>query len=1103
MLDKMKLGTKFILTAVMLVVFSTAIVGAIGFVLGRRGIETHTNLHLQSVVTLGSEKITGWLEFQRTLVNSDLYPRGNAENIDRLLGEEPGSPAHDEAVVQFEQNVRHVGLGSYPVLDVALLNPQGRVQYSSNPGLLGRVRAMAELVEAGSKGGYVGLTWEDLASADAPLLVMAEPALGEVAGVAVAYIDPTPLQAILKPDAAMGDRGRLYLAQPGEGLLTASRLMQDTTGGAMHILQGVDGATNSTFTTIDGLKMVGRSSQVGNSSWKLVAAIPTDDAFADVGEMRLLMALALLVIGAGVALVAWRLSVRITGPLRAAAAGANAIGKGDLDYSIAVGSGDEVGELATSLNEMAASLAESRSNLIRAERRIASQEMSDRVLQAVPISLLVLDEAGRIESANSEFCKTFSLSREKCAGQLLSDVVSLGSFETELARSLRGKTAFQGQWSWQDRDADQHQFYVSINPLAADNDRPHQVILALEDITDRIAAEWRYRELMENANDAVFIIDAKTGEIQESNTRAAEMVGVSSQQDLVGRDIMMLHPSAIKAKAHSRLGETIRLGAATFDDLPLVKMDGSELEVQISAKVVDLGGERLIHSVVRDISDQKAADRALRESEARFRELYDEAPVGYCELDPSGRIKRVNKTQVELLGYKEEEMVGRYIWEFSADEESRRVIQNRIESKVPLTGAFEATYRRKDGTTLTMLIEEKLLEDDNGNTIGVRCTFQDITERKQAEERLREASRLASVGELAAGVAHEINNPLTSILGFSELLMDEDLPEQTRSDARRISSDAQRAARVVQNLLSFARKHEPQTQFVPVTPIIEKALELRAYEFDVNNIEVTTELGDGLPNTMVDEHQLLQVLVNILTNAEQAMAGGNGKGLVNVRTGMLADRIRISVSDNGPGVSPESLAKIFDPFYTTKEVGKGTGLGLSLSYGIVSQHGGDLWAENNPENGMTFHIELPVKSPEGQPDVHHPDAENPLAVPKHVLVVDDEASIREMLARQLSVEGLEVDVASSGDEGWAKVQDRVYDRILLDMKMPGMGGRELYELIKELDTELAGKIIFVTGDTLTDETRDFLDSTGNPKLSKPFQREKLRKVILGQQEAAE
>ena len=378
--------------------------------------------------------------------------------------------------------------------------------------------------------------------------------------------------------------------------------------------------------------------QLGDLPWKLVAAIPTEDAFADVGQMRLLMVLALVVIGAVAALAAWRLSASITGPLRAALAGANAIGEGDLDYRIPVRSGDEVGELATSFNEMAASLAAARSHLLQAERRIAYQETSESILQAVPTSLVALDKDGRIAFANNQFCNTFSLAREDCAGQRLSDVVELGPLETEVAVAVKGETAFRGQWTWKDTQG-AHYFYVSINPMLGDGDKLHRVILALDEMTDRVAAEQRYRQLMENANDGVFIVDAKTGKIQESNTRAAEMVGVSTMQDLVGRDIATLHPRAMNERAQTHLSETLELGSAIFDDLPLIREDGSELQVQVSAKVVDVGGERLIHSVVRDVTERKEAEWAL----ARFQAILEATPDFVGMADAEGRTLYVNK----------------------------------------------------------------------------------------------------------------------------------------------------------------------------------------------------------------------------------------------------------------------------------------------------------------------------------------------------------------------------------------------------------------------------------------------------------------------------
>ena len=282
-----------------------------------------------------------------------------------------------------------------------------------------------------------------------------------------------------------------------------------------------------------------------------------------------------------------------------------------------------------------------------------------------------------------------------------------------------------------------------------------------------------------------------------------------------------------------------------------------------------------------------------------------------------------------------------------------------------------------------------------------------------------------------------------------------------------------------------------------VTQIVEKALELRAYEFGINNVQVTAELSEDVPYTMADEHQLVQVMVNILINAEQAMAEANSGGRLTISTETLGDRVRISVSDDGPGITPDELAKIFDPFYTTKEVGKGTGLGLSLSYGIVKQHKGDLWAARNPEKGMTFHIELPIIAPDSDGDVDpHETQTDAAAVPtKHILVVDDEPDIRQLLFRILSAEGHDVDLAGNGEEAWAKIRDRRYDHVLVDLKMPGMSGKELYRLIQKSSIEHASRVVFITGDTMSDESHEFLSAAGRPSLSKPFKREQVLAMI--------
>ena len=367
---------------------------------------------------------------------------------------------------------------------------------------------------------------------------------------------------------------------------------------------------------------------------------------------------------------------------------------------------------------------------------------------------------------------------------------------------------------------------------------------------------------------------------------------------------------------------------------------------------------------------------------------------------------------------------------------------------------------------------------------------------KQMEMQLLETSRLASIGKLAAGMAHEINNPLTSVLGFSQLLMAKNLPNDIAVDLNIINAEAKRAAKIVQNLLLFARKTEPEMRYLDVTSLLNRVQELKAFDFKTNGISVINEIPPDLPRTMVDEHQLIQVFINILTNAEQECFASRGGGQLRIQATSSPNWIRISITDDGPGISPEKLNAIFEPFYTTKEVGKGTGLGLSICYGIIRQHGGELWAESELGKGASFHIELPIVLPVDTTEA--PPLESPTApaFAKHVLVVDDEPHIRDLLARALEMQRYIVDLAEEGREAFRKLTSMSYDCILLDLKMPGMSGREVFQLMEESDQQVAKKIIFITGDASDPDTRDFIAMSNNPVVLKPLHLDDVCRQVL-------
>jgi signal transduction histidine kinase len=223
-------------------------------------------------------------------------------------------------------------------------------------------------------------------------------------------------------------------------------------------------------------------------------------------------------------------------------------------------------------------------------------------------------------------------------------------------------------------------------------------------------------------------------------------------------------------------------------------------------------------------------------------------------------------------------------------------------------------------------------------------------------------SRLASIGELASGVAHEINNPLTSVIGFSELLLERPLPNDIKEDLTTIRNEAQRAANIVKNLLTFARKHPESRQSVNINDIIGRVLDLRAYEQRVNNVKVITQFCSDLSAVMADSYQLYQVFFNLIINAEYFMIEAHNKGTLTITTENVDDAVRISFADDGPGISEENFTHLFTPFSTSKPVGKGTGLGLSICHGIVTAHGGRIYAESTPGKGATFFVEIPTGS---------------------------------------------------------------------------------------------------------------------------------------------
>jgi len=389
-----------------------------------------------------------------------------------------------------------------------------------------------------------------------------------------------------------------------------------------------------------------------------------------------------------------------------------------------------------------------------------------------------------------------------------------------------------------------------------------------------------------------------------------------------------------------------------------LKKARDQLEVRVQERTTELS--RVSTLLEQEIRERKQAEETLQESEQRYHDLFEGTSDMIQSVALDGRFIFVNKAWRETLGYTEAEIPDLTFLKILHPESLSHC--QELFSKVMAgesVNNVQATYVAKDGR-LIQVEGNATPRVIGGMVIATQGFFRDITERRQMQEKLIVTDRLASVGELAAGVAHELNNPLTTVIGFSQLLLDRDIPDDMREDLNMISREAQRTAQIVKNLLTFGRRHIPEKQWVNIDSIIEKVLELRAYEQRVSNIEVITRFAPGLPEIMADYFQLQQVFINIIINAEHFMIETNRRGTLTITTEKVGDIVRASFADDGPGISKENLGHLFDPFFTTKGVGKGTGLGLSICYGIITEHGGRIYAESELGKGATFVVGLPA-----------------------------------------------------------------------------------------------------------------------------------------------
>lgn len=409
-------------------------------------------------------------------------------------------------------------------------------------------------------------------------------------------------------------------------------------------------------------------------------------------------------------------------------------------------------------------------------------------------------------------------------------------------------------------------------------------------------------------------------------------------------------------------------------------------------------------------------------------------------------------------------------------------------------------YFKKEITTkidqISTVIEIQISPVQGGikEEFGALIKLRDLTYRKRAEEQAIQNSKMICIGQLSASVAHEINNPLMSVLGFSDLLLKENLPHNVLRDIAKIKKDALRAKTIVNDLLLFARfQKEDSSTYFNLSESTRITLKILRKQFIFDRINIIEELDNNIPELYANPGKIQQVIINLVQNAHDAIIlSGCGKN-IKVKTGLSdkKDVILLCVEDDGPGIPDDIKDKVFEPFFTTKEVGKGNGLGLYIANKIVKQYKGDIKIESKPGKGTKIIIELPLvnrgeKKKEEDNNKVELNTLQKSVISAKVLVIDDEATLVELMTRVLKIMGYDVYSASNGIDALEKIKNENFDLITLDIKMPGISGPELYEEIKKRKPELISKIIFLTGDTVSEDIENFLESSGNLYLTKPF-----------------
>jgi PAS domain S-box-containing protein len=732
-----------------------------------------------------------------------------------------------------------------------------------------------------------------------------------------------------------------------------------------------------------------------------------------------------------------------------------------------------------------------------------SQQSYRDLIDSFDDFLIALTLEGEIRAVNRSFADLLGLSFQQIIGRPLSDFLEEASAEGQGLIS-RAMPRFIERRHWTGviqvrlKKLNTVYYFDCVAHAILRDEQVHGITILARDVTAQRKNEARFTELFETLQEGIYIVTPDDA-IMDANPALVRMLGYDSKEELLAHTLADILPDAAQRRLLRQEVDTQPM--LQGQEITLSRKDGSPIVCLNTVAVVRDATGRIVryHGALMDITERREMERRLYQQQEFARRLLESFPDLILVLDTAGRYTFTSTRVKDILGYEPEEYDSQELGQRThlEDQPALQALFAEIVAGRQSFASLEIRVRHKLGEWRRIRCHFSPLCDETGKIDGVIISGRDVTELKRLEEQLIQAEKLAAMGQMLAGVAHELNNPLTAILGVTELLRErEGLEETTKRQLDLTHRQARRAARIVQNLLEFSRPAAPQKKPTDVNSLVERTLQLHEHSLRRNNVEVEFQSQAGLPAIIGDANQLIQVFLNLVSNAEHAIREVREAGRVQIRAGRIGGHIFVTVQDDGCGIPPEALPRLFDPFYTTKRPGGGTGLGLSICMSIVREHGGSIDVETLPAGGSAFTVFLPIaseqQSPPGSPDAASVPAESPqspsdLLKGRSILVLDDEESIRMLLEEGLSAQGLRVDCAAIPAEAIHFVGRQSYDALLCDLNLSAGGattsGREAARQILAAAGTRTPAVIFMTGDLV--EARD--SGSGEVRhLQKPF-----------------